>query len=477
MSPSKYSLSFLSLLLVLFICCSKGAFEPLPLNTSSKPSTISQENESNIVSRIDLLRRLDDGCANLKGLFNADYSLSVYTTNADTLLYIVNYREGGWKIFSSDKRTPPILAEAEHGRFSIEDGSPAVSVWLDRMAIDIARVRRSSDEKLAFSAEEIKTNLAFWSGVEPMILQDNEEEPTLRDLPPGHWETETYTVTEVYDSLPHMVPQWSQWMPYNEYCPYYVGTTDRACAGCVAVAGAQVLHYLHYKIGLPSETYSEGYCVGDIDNYYQSFWNTTTTIWASMDTISHAGSNISVAESILIGSVGASVNMHFCYMFNHGFSWAVPSDLTTEVFAPAGIDCVHGNYNEVPVRNNLANRIPVIVSASDMLIPANGNIHCFVIDGYKRSRTKYCHHHYYVLDEPSSPYQLVGMPPKDYTTYTYSSPYITNIKINWGWWTQWGDNPVNDGWYSLTGGWTVTNNGTYDYNYNIKMIYDFTASE
>lgn len=38
--------------------------------------------------------------------------------------------------------------------------------------------------------------------------------------------------------------------------------------------------------------------------------------------------------------------------------------------------------------------------------------------------------------------------------------------------------PFNDGWYTLTGGWTVDDgNDIYDYNHNRTIIYGFEAPE
>ena len=53
--------------------------------------------------------------------------------------------------------------------------------------------------------------------------------------------------------------------------------------------------------------------------------------------------------------------------------------------------------------------------------------------------------------------------------------FIVNFK-NGGWASQWGSDPINDGWYTLTGSWTVTNGGTYDYNHYRYMIYGFSVS-
>lgn len=474
--------SFFLLFITIAVCsCMKSVSDPI-YNNEKQHFVIhnnDQMSSNNAVSKKDLDVLLSTDIQTLKSAV-PEYDLTVYTGDeSDTLLYIVNFKNGGWKIYSSDKRTPAILAEGDKGYFSLEEGNPATAIWVDCMSKDIARVKRASDQELSFTAEEIRANRQFWSGSQPIFPPESEgqEEPILRDPPPGHWEVDYYTQQETYDSIDHLVAKWSQREPYNEYSPYYVGSTDRALAGCVAIAGAQVLHYLHYKLGQPAQMCSTGYCVGDINNYFRLFDDFNSTIWASMDTCSRAGQTTSTAEGLLIGYVGELVNMHYCAIGSYRYSWAIPANLKTDVFEYFGINCTHGDYNENYVKNNLQQQLPIIVSASDLLVPLDGDIHCFVIDGYLRKRTMYCSHYYYVIDGPVSPYEMYDIPPHEYTTYTYSEPYISKIKINWGWSTQWNSsNPVNDGWYSLTAGWTVSNGGTYDYNYYIKMIYDFSVN-
>jgi len=186
-------------------------------------------------------------------------------------------------------------------------------------------------------------------------------------------------------------------------------------------------------------------------------------------------SNVTLPEAILIRAVGESVGMHYCEG-STPYSWALPGNLKTNLFEPEGISCSRSSYNGETVKTCLLNQMPVIVSATDLLIPIDFDIHCFVIDGYKRTQTKYTHRHVYVLDEqPENPFIMPELP--YYTTYTYSDPEITSIKINWGWASQWYSQPVNNGWYSLTEGWTVTNGGTYDYNYNRTMTYGFAVAD
>lgn len=186
--------------------------------------------------------------------------------------------------------------------------------------------------------------------------------------------------------------------------------------------------------------------------------------------------------AVLLSHVGHLAGMHY----NNDYSWALPANLRTDVINYYGISCSHGSYNEGIVKSSLESGMPVIVTATDLLIPVDFDIHTFVIDGYKKTYIKYTHHHYWQPDDPD----IIADPElyPDYYTYSYTSPDITAIKINWGWWTQWVTTtppnslvqyPLNDGWYSITDDWvTVHSDGTSEsWNYNRQMIYGFSVQE
>ena len=91
-----------------------------------------------------------------------------------------------------------------------------------------------------------------------------------------------------------------------------------------------------------------------------------------------------------------------------------------------------------------------------------------------RTRTKTSTYHFWEPFDPEN-FQDLNNEYASYTTISYSSPEITSIKINWGWWTQW-TYYMNDGWYTLTGSWhTERRNGeTNNYNYWRKMITNYS---
>ena len=467
-----------TLIALFIVSCEKSELDGILV----EGQTISHAKSSisdNRVSLSDIQRIVERSNPQIKSGASStnQYVIRPYIRNqSDTLLYIINHKNGGWKIYSSDRRTPPVVAEGDSGSFSVDEGSPAVAVWLEGAARDIARVRKSTDSQLAFSEEDIKLNKAFWSGEQPRIV-----DPNLPIIPEGHWEETVFAQTIVCDTVGHMVAKWDQGDPYNACCPYLtIQSNNRAVAGCVAIAGSQVLLYLHSILGVPTAIPGDGSCIGDIYDFIKSFSDPTDTVWAQIHTNYIDSSPITLKEAVLISKVGALVDMHYCEnILDQGdpFSWAFPSNLKTGLFQYYGIDCSRGFYDEDIVKESLLDQMPVIVSATNMMLPLDGRIHCFVIDGYRRTRIKYTHYHYYVYDViPTGPYIV----PEEYETYTYSSPQLTSIKINWGWYTQWDENnPVNDGWYSLTGGWTVINgdNITFDYNYQKYMTYGFGLAD
>lgn len=388
-------------------------------------------------------------------------------STGDTVAYLVNTQNHGWRILSADSRTPAILAEDYRGSFSIEDGSPALEAWIDCMKADMAAVRRASDDQLKFSAEEIAINKSFWRGDPP-------GDPLPIDIPEpgdGHWYVQTTSEIMDGDSVLHMTPHWDQGHPYNVYCPFKISApSERAYAGCVAVAGAEVLYYLNKKLGTPSQMFSYCECPGNINNPQIVFDSFSPSVWAQMDTLYNP--LFADKEAIMIAYMGYLVDMD--YGDGNNGSGADDADLKNSAFPANGISCARGNYKQDTVKFSLEQRLPVIVSAYSQLLFGSG--HCFVIDGYKKQYTKFTHYHYWVPDEPLSWYDHNLYAP--YYTYSSTTPVITSIKINWGWWSQWPPYNRNDGWYTLTGDWYTENasgQGT-SYNYYRKMIYGFAAS-
>ena len=378
----------------------------------------------------------------------------------DTLMYIVNNPGGGWKVLSADARTPAVLAEGAEGSFSIENACDGLKVWMDCLASDMEAVRSAATDELNFTSEEISANRSFWGAdAQPAALS-----PTLLPNPGGEWKTRTTTVVHVVDSAENTTPRWSQNNAYSAYCPLKSNSSeDRAPAGCVAVAGAEVLYYLHNKFGVPATMVSEGYCNGNLNGYARAFYNSNTSIWSQMTSEHKHIDGTANAEALMIGHIGDIINMHY----RERYSWAWPANLVNPLFSTYGIQASSGSYDEDVVKSNLEAALPVIVTATTQAIPVNFNIHCFVIDGYKRTYTEYVHLHYWYSYDFETWYD-----PDEYAsyyTYSYSDPVITAVTINWG------CGEGKSGWFTLIGDWVSPDDTNY--RHNRSMIYDITIQD
>lgn len=399
-------------------------------------------------------------------------SILPFSFRNETVFYIVNFPDNqGWQIVSSDQRTPAILAESPHGSFSLDTDNAGLYAWMIGIAEDMYAVRHAANTDLSFSEEEISCNTRFWSKEPSRSLDPHPEDD-------GAWVGTSTTVTEVYDTIPHLTStQWAQRDPYNEYCPLTTNGTGRAPAGCVAVAGAQMLYYLHDKWGVPEYMESSAYCSGYVGtgNYIMTQWNPTNTVWDDMITsLCYGSCSHYHPESVMIARVGWLIGANYD---NDGTS-ASMDNLVDDVFNLYDIDCDYGSYSENAVKNSLLSGLPVIVGASRQWYPNwDFNIpgHAFLIDGYKRTRIKTTTHYTFIPNDPEN-YDPSTHP--SYDVITYSSPEITSVKMNWGWRSQWYPNYRNDGWYTLTGDWIVELNGNQvNYHYYRRMINNFSVIE
>lgn len=391
----------------------------------------------------------------------------------DTILYLSKRQGGGWTMYSSDTRVPAIVAQSENGSYEQLMQIDGARLWIQSIAEDMAMIRKLPDEKLNFSQKEIANNKDFWKSVSSpdMFVKDNllsktraVDKDVTKEPIIGHYEcVSSYTYSEVYDSISRLTTtDWSQGMPYNIYCPLKSDNFWHAPAGCVAIAGAQMLYYLNHKFGVPATAPSEAYCNGNVDSYTWAQTNYTTSIWSSM---TYNGS----CAAPLIADVGRRLNMQY----GDNASGAYTSDLVGNVFVPYGISCSYVEYNIGLLRNSLLDSIPVILCARSTYTTNDGTKkvgHAFIADRYKRFKTVTKNSYEWVYDSYPPLTRLPYVPGK--IEYTYSSPYIGMVGFNWGWGFSCN---VSTEWFSLTGDWISSQSGMSQYNWNIDrhMIYGF----
>lgn len=391
----------------------------------------------------------------------------ITNSSNDTLLYIHQIPSGGWTIYSSDTRVPAIVAESTEG--SIEELMECESVreWIKWMSEDMEIISKLPKNKLKFTSEEVSSNQAFWKSVsssdgyvkEKLLGSETRGGSTRIKpiLPAGHYELcSSITYNEDYDAIPRLTKtNWHQDVPYNRWCPrkyryeMNLEISERAPAGCVPIAAAQILYYLHYKLGVPETSPSQAWINGNVETGFQlNLTNYTSEIWDRMNGVGNP-------EAMLIADIGRRIGVEYHNTYARGDA----GKLKDYVFKPYGISCSLTEYNPYLLKTNLVNGYPVFLGATD---ETGESGHAFIVDRYKRFRQVTVNYYEWVSDNPPSEMNPI-MPPsmKRYSDTIYSTPIINAIAMNWGW-----KGVNNDAWYSLTGDWFDPSSQSQQKNWN-----------
>ncbi len=384
--------------------------------------------------------------------------------------YIIEY-ENGWDMISSDKRGPIILGKSEYGDFEYEALNPSMKAWITGLSEDIYYRRHFEEDyykNMEFPCTQEDSCLEFWLMVTAApdyisLFQTPETKvaPVVYDS--GHWEVfYQYHDDGTPEDTGHLLTtHWGQDSPFNQYCPLKSdGSGQRAPAGCVPIAAAQEMFYLHNKLGKPQYSPSAGSCLGTVGNYSSTFYDFTSYTWESM----YPTGDPQGYASLLISDIGAKLLIEYD---NEG-SGADDADLPDDVFLPYGLTCTRTNYNSELLKNSINKRIPVIVSAYTYdplldFIPWFAG-HCFIADRCTQIVTRYYTVYTFIYDFPDLPHPL---PPDNYTVLSTTTQELMMVGFNWGWGAYSGDDVL----FSPNGAWNV--NEDYNFLFQRKMIYDF----
>jgi hypothetical protein len=414
--------------------------------------------------------------------------------HSDTLLYIVNYKNNkGWLVISGDKRTEAILAYSNEGFFEPEKSNAGVAIWLDDLAEHIYALKQTHE------GDTTTADYNLWQIIEAQQCMAAILPPT-GDLnigiggSGGYWIVDHIVTTPLPTTTkgPLLQTKWGQGSPWNTCVPWMRDYSTRCHTGCVAVAGAQMLYYLHHKWGVPAAMYSTGYCIGWSDNgaysYQFGFGNPTTTTWDQMALSRNDYGGYTDNVAILMGYVGWSIDMKY----KSDGSGADTDDLVG-LFSNLGINSIYTGYNSSSVISSLNNNMPIILRAyrtkHDIMFLGIDlgnwyeNGHAWVADGYEKRQTKYTYYYHWVENSGNGngSFDAIMAPaPISYATNSNLNLdiSITPIKteesistsyyliMNWGY-----DGSYDNGRYALNGAWTTQSDRNYQWER--EMIINF----
>lgn len=392
----------------------------------------------------------------------------------DTVMLLINY-EDGWEVISTDKRAPMRLLYSDKGHTTIEKlfNNPGKTIRMNSMGSKIAALRshpearliRKTSTETRSSMEENNEYVSMWSVVSPedIVIETG-----------STYANETWTcigvekVEDIQETQTHLLTtKWDQGSPWNYYTPFTNSTDSIHCfTGCTMVAAAQVLYYLHHKIGVPVKAYATTTQIPPISetdtsrtvtpahfipngSYYSS------VIW---DAMAKSGSKNDIGN-IYTKPVSALMVQIACYLgatykkestSNDPIGTSASISKIPEVFSRYfNINC---NYSETSnfhfIHTDVfTNKKPVIAAASGIRLSNSKSIsHAFIIDGSQYHYTSY--KYTYIKSNTIAPVYK----------YTYSNIHEYYFQCNWGYSGNYDNGPKydfgddgtadSDGWYS-----------------------------
>ncbi|MBQ6573842.1 MAG: C10 family peptidase [Bacteroidales bacterium] len=380
-------------------------------------------------------------------------NIEVFKRGNDSVAFLIECNNQ-WEILSGDKRTPPIIAKGT-GFFDTLDINPNKKLWLDMTLCEILELKNNETKTQHDLIDD------FWIKLNGPASSKAEGDPVEDNL---HWELiEIIPIDAGETGYNHLLDtKWGQYAPWNQHVPYANDGSQRCAAGCVAISAAQMLHYLHYKIGKPASFFTSGYYYGTVDNGGSLFQNSSPEAWDNMALdIFDLSSSRRSQSALLISWSGINLGLDYGKNSSSG-----KTEKIVDYYDTFGILCSYESYNKEKVKSSILNGMPVIVRADKDLIidiPAiieiSGGGHSWIIDGYLIGTDTYKYLYQWTSKTDNHLYEYGEIREE---IVEESREFI---KMNWGW-----DGYNDDTYYTPGGSWQVGND---TYQYSKKMIVDF----
>jgi hypothetical protein len=278
------------------------------------------------------------------------------TRNSQNVMYIFNVADGrGFVIIAADDIVYPVLGYSDEGSYTAENRPPAFTALLNYYAEQIVYARENSQ------------------------LPDKETTDAW-----SLYATKREASKDIQAVTPLCATTWNQDCYYNQLCPTASGgPCNKAYAGCVATAMAQIMKYHNYPTtGTGTHSYTHP-TYGTLSANYGA----TTYGWANMPNNLSSGSSATqkTAVATLIYHAGVAVNMDY----DPGGSGAYNADAPTAFISHFGYNntaqyASKSSYSNLQwallIKGDLDNSLPVLYGGSNS---GGSGGHSFVCDGYQ----------------------------------------------------------------------------------------------
>lgn len=273
--------------------------------------------------------------------------------HSETVIYFVNYIDGGWIAISASDATIPIIAYSTKGNYSPDYNPDNFKAWISQYRAQVY--------------EAITTKSA------PSIKANQQWNKYLSEKPEDFMNFRLSRSVE-----PMIVTSWDQGLYYNQMCPDDNGGPGGHClTGCVPTCMGQISNYFRWpQTGTGSYSYDGG-AYGTLSANFEE----TTYRWNEMPASCDENS---LATAQLLFHFGVSCDLVYgpsgSGMYNHSAAYALRTHFKyspeTEYLYR---DSTNLNWDSVIIAH-LDKKIPLYYAGWSV---PNINGHAFVCDGYQ----------------------------------------------------------------------------------------------
>lgn len=385
-----------------------------------------------------------------------------YVVDGDTALFIVNYPEGGYEIYSNSFYSSMRLGVSERGQCNLVDGSlpEPLSEMLEKLAESVLAskelgIQKGSPIDGTWSFSESFTNDDY--SFNDNTLGNKKALLVPKDSPllgQGQWVMIDSVLSVVdEDVVNHLLStRWGQRYPYNLYIPLDSSRSSHCPVGCSSVALGMYMYYMHQAFGnFPS-------CPSRVV-YYEStnryeFSDFSETMWDQLSesfTTEYSSSIDSVA--LYLGYISNNISTRFTIDATYSSNYNIASFLNNELGFPAYC-YIYPDYDYIITK--IQGGEPVIIAIT------GSNNHCVIADAYcKRTQVKNCRLGWVGTDcngNPTNEMKLDGSLSYSYITrQTFLSRSQDMVQIVWGLGDSWYDTL----WLDLRSSWVLKDNLYY----------------
>ena len=392
-----------------------------------------------------------------KRCYYKDIKIRAYPNESDPAFYIVNYPTDRWEIVSTDKRTFPVLA-AGKGRFVLDSVNMNMKGWLKSISNRIQYLKKNScpvknaeemvtiwDHKIVegnrwrkgfYGIESTRPNVEQFAALQTdssVLTRSGSAPDTSYHPAPGHYQLNTFDNYTFSSQSRLTSTTWGGGAPYNQYCPIYSDIPSmHANAGSEAVAGGQMVYYMHYNCDLCPEVYSAAFCtahIGDdpMDWTNMEQYNKSSANWANFQT-----SDSSRMAAVMLANIGSVMQMTYGLNYSYGSLAALQGALYDEY----GLESFEVSFSD-PTVNALGEVREMLV---DYGIPSiihsdgDGNgtpPYTFIVDGYRLGYYRLYGVYIYSFDNPEDEALYYNNWPSTPAFLIAQTP-VTHFYMNWG---------------------------------------------